>query len=288
MIKLIASDMDGTLLNETSQVSKENAAAIRYAQEQGIEFMVATGRGRTEASPVLAKAGLSLPMISVNGAQVYDQAGQIMFTIDIPKELVLQVITVLEKHQLYFELATTKGTFSNSHAMRITTTSNYLKEARNISRKMAIAMAAAHLELLHVHFVPDFASILADENLQILKFIVFALDDPGLLAVATDELNKLPHLTVTSSAKNNIEINHVNAQKGRALKRVAELKDIPLDEVMAIGDNFNDLSMLEVAGVSFAMANGPEAVHAYAKYLAPANSENGVAQAIHRAINENL
>ncbi|WP_071130910.1 Cof-type HAD-IIB family hydrolase [Enterococcus timonensis] len=289
MIKLIASDMDGTLLNESSLVSDKNKEAILFAQEQGIEFMVATGRGRMEAYPVLDRVGLHLPMITVNGAQVYDQSGDILFTISFEKDAVETIVSILRKHQLYFELATSQGTYSDSHIRRIQSTTRYIHSNRPyVSPKLAIAMTAAHLEMLNVQFVDDFSGILADKHISILKFIVFSMDEDERLAQAAAEINLLPDLAVTSSAKNNIEINHINAQKGLALKKVAESRGIAMENVMTIGDNFNDISMLEVAGISFAMANGPEEVHKHAKFLAKSNAEDGVADAIYQVIKDQL
>ena len=89
-------------------------------------------------------------------------------------------------------------------------------------------------------------------------------------------------MVVTSSFRNNIEINHVEAQKGIALEKFAKKRGIPLENVMAIGDNFNDVSMLKVAGASFAVANAEDGVKVFAKYLTSTNSENGVAEAIMR------
>lgn len=285
MIKLIASDMDGTLLNSYSLISEENKRAILYAKKQGVEFMIATGRGRSEALPVLQKAGLTLPMITVNGAQVFDATGDILFTIDFKKHVVEKIITLLRKHRLYFELATSKGTFSDSHIKRITSTSYYLKNSRPaISPKLAIAMTAAHLELLHVQFVEDFTPVIEDPEIQILKFIVFGIQQEGAFSVLRKELGEIPDLAVTSSAKNNLEINPIDAQKGLAVERVAKEKGISLQHVMTIGDNFNDVSMLKIAGISYAMENGPEEVQRQAKFLAKNNNENGVAEAIYEAL----
>ena len=86
MIKLIASDMDGTLLNANMQISEENIQAIKYAQSQGVEFMVATGRNRKEALPPLQEAGIDCAMITLNGAQVFDKSGTSLFTVPISKE----------------------------------------------------------------------------------------------------------------------------------------------------------------------------------------------------------
>ncbi|WP_148786300.1 HAD-IIB family hydrolase, partial [Enterococcus faecium] len=98
----------------------------------------------------------------------------------------------------------------------------------------------------------------------------------------------LGDLAVTSSGQNNIEVNHKNAQKGIAVAHVAHERGISLEEVMTIGDNFNDVSMLQVAGVSFAMGNAEIEVKDYAKYTTDTNLESGVGKAILRAIAEDL
>lgn len=102
------------------------------------------------------------------------------------------------------------------------------------------------------------------------------------------EISELGDLAVTSSGQNNIEVNHKNAQKGIAVAHVAHDRGIELDDVMAIGDNFNDVSMLQVAGVSFAMGNAEIEVKDYAKFVTDTNLESGVGKAILRAISENL
>jgi len=94
MIKLIASDMDGTLLNASMQISEENIQAIKYAQSKGIEFMVATGRNRKEALPPLQEAGIDCAMITLNGAQVYDEAGNSLFTVPISHEQTRSLIAL--------------------------------------------------------------------------------------------------------------------------------------------------------------------------------------------------
>src|SRR3954462_12597907 len=87
MIKCIASDMDGTLLNSIQQISEENKQAIIKAQAEGIEFLVATGRSYQEATYVLSEAGLSCPVICVNGAEIRSKEGEVLSSTPISKEL---------------------------------------------------------------------------------------------------------------------------------------------------------------------------------------------------------
>ncbi|EOH90643.1 cof-like hydrolase [Enterococcus asini ATCC 700915] len=95
-------------------------------------------------------------------------------------------------------------------------------------------------------------------------------------------------LSITSSGANNIEINHRDAQKGIAVAHLAHERNIPLEQIMTIGDNLNDISMIQMAGVSFAMGNAALEVKEYAKYVTDTNIEDGVGKAILRALRENL
>lgn len=289
MIKLIASDMDGTLLGTRMNVPQENIDAIRFAEEKGVKFMVATGRGYTEAKPPLDEAGISCPMITVNGAQAFDKDGNNLFTIDFTAENAKKIVAVLQKNDVYFEVATDHGIYSDNQHQRIENAAMMLaNQLPHLTFKMAIAMAAAHLELLDVNYIDDYQELLADSSIKILKFIVFSQEGAKVLNPLRQEVETLPDLIVTSSYPNNIEINHVDAQKGIAVKRIANELGISLDDVMTIGDNFNDVSMLEVAKVSFAMGNAEEGVKQIARYETDDHMEAGVGKAIVRAIEENL
>lgn len=289
MIKLIASDMDGTLLESKMEVSDSNVAAIREAERLGIEFMVATGRNYQEAKTALDEAGIECAMITLNGAQVFDKTGASLFTVGIPKEKVHQMMDLFEENDIYFEIATSQGIFSDSQPKRIENFATHISETMpHLTHKMAIAMASAHLEVFHIQYVDDLRAIVDRPDLEVLKMICFSMEGPKVLGPMALQVEKLQDLAVTSSAQNNIEINHRDAQKGIAVIKVARERGIPMEQVMTIGDNFNDVSMLDIAGVSFAMGNAEPEVKEHAKYVTATNLENGVGEAIMRAINEDL
>ncbi|MBO0460128.1 MULTISPECIES: Cof-type HAD-IIB family hydrolase [unclassified Enterococcus] len=289
MIKLIASDMDGTLLDAHMGISTENTDAIRLANELGIEFMVATGRNAQEARAALDEVGIECAMITLNGAQVYDKSGKSLFTVPIPSPQAMTVMDILDANGIYYEVATNQGLYSESQPKRIESfASSIATHMPHLTYKMAIAMASANLELLHITYVDSIRELLLDEKLEVLKIICFHTEGARILGPVGKEISSLGELAVTSSGQNNIEINHKNAQKGIAVAHVAHERGITLDEVMTIGDNFNDVSMLQTAGVSFAMGNAEIEVKDYAKYVTDTNLESGVGKAILRAINENL
>lgn len=289
MIELIASDMDGTLLNEKMVISKANAQAIAEAERRGIKFMVSTGRGYTEAHPLLTEVGISCPMITLNGAQVYDGHGKIIDNIGIEKDTVRTILQTLKEHNIYAEVVTSKGIYSDNKVKRIESVASLLVNLNpETTYKMGVVLAAARLELMNINYVGDYQEIVNDHSIEVLKLIAFSDDGQHTLEPIKKQLEKLGSLVITSSFINNIEINHKDAQKGIALARTAKRLGIPMENVMAIGDNFNDVSMLQVAGVSFAMENAEEEVKGHAKYLTSNNNENGVAEAIMRCINEDL
>lgn len=289
MVKLIVSDMDGTLLNEKMMISKANADAIREAEHQGIPFMVATGRGFTEAKPLLDEVGLSCPIITLNGAQVYDENGTILKTAGITKDTARNILSIIRDHNLYCEVTTGKGIFSDNKAKRIESVASLLFETNpDTTYKMAVVLAAARLEIMNINYIDNYDELIEDESIDILKIIAFSQDGSKTLTPVSAKLEEVGDLAITSSFENNIEINHIDAQKGIAVSEMAKKMDIDLADIMTFGDNLNDLSMLKITGYSFAMENGAQETKNAAKYLTSANNENGVAEGILLALNDRL
>ncbi|SJZ51617.1 hypothetical protein SAMN02745116_00589 [Pilibacter termitis] len=290
MIKLIASDMDGTLVTGHIDISDFTAKAIKKAQESGITFVVATGRNYQEAEIPLKNAGIECSVIGVNGAAIFDKDGNSIRTVALDKEIVLQLIDLLEEFGLYAELGTNKGIFSENHAQRIEFFAQNIAESLpHLTFKQAVAMSSTAMQFFHIQYVKNLREIVLQKDIEVLKFFVMSHDGnvsfaPFRKKVAEENLEVI----ITSSGEYNIEINHINAQKGLAVKALADKLGIEASEVMTIGDSFNDVSMLEYAGVSFAMGNAHDEVKKHAKYITGTNEENGVGTAILRAIEENL
>ncbi|WP_461225980.1 Cof-type HAD-IIB family hydrolase [Lacticaseibacillus suihuaensis] len=285
MIKIIASDMDGTLLNDQMQVSPANAAAIRRAQAGGIEFMVATGRALAEAQPLMAAHDLHPAFITLNGARVFDAEGSLEVDVPLTPASVSRITTLLDADHLYYELVTATGVVSNSKVSRIQNIADLLVNLNpDTTYKIAVALAAARLELMNITYVPDYAPLLADPNVEIMKIIAFSSAGQQVLAGPKAALEAQGDLIVTASAETNIEINDRRAQKGLALAAYAAQQGVTMAECMAIGDNLNDASMIQRAGFGVAMGNAVPAIKQLAWATTGTNTEDGVAQAIDRAL----
>lgn len=286
LIKLIASDMDGTLLNDQMEVSQENVQAIKKAQEAGIEFLIATGRGLVEAKPFLDKGGIKTGFITLNGAEVYNTDLEIVDTYNIDIELVKDISGIFDDQNIYYELVTNKGIYSNNYQKRLNGVSELMKILNpDLSAEEALKTSEEKLKIMTTKYIDSYDQILNDDSYTVLKMIAF--DDKGR-EYLTDVIGKYSNadspVVITSSSVNNIEINDRKAQKGIALLNYAKEQGYDKNEVMSIGDNLNDYSMIEMAGVGVAMANAIPEIKAIANEQTGTNLENGVASIIYRAI----
>jgi Cof subfamily protein (haloacid dehalogenase superfamily) len=282
LMKLIAIDMDGTLVNKQLKVTKENSKVISQAVKDGHHVVIATGRSYDEARHTLEDAELHLPLICVNGAEIRSAEWEILSSTPLKFSQYEEIKSILDKEDIYYELYTSKGTYTDNREKAyevmkdIVITSN--PEATDDDVQKA-ALRRFRLGLVSV--VGDFEKLLDQKDIEVYKFLAFSSDTEKLKR-AFQHLQAVDDLAVSSSADNNLEITNSEAQKGVALKRFAEIKGIPMDNTMAIGDNYNDVSMLEIAGFPVAMGNAVDEVKDMAAFVTKENDQSGVAYAIQR------
>ncbi|WP_108668791.1 Cof-type HAD-IIB family hydrolase [Peribacillus acanthi] len=286
MIKCIAIDMDGTLLNSKQKISAENKEAILKAQEQGIEVVVATGRSYIEAIHVIEEAQIISPIISINGAVVMDKEGQKVVSNPINPDGVKLAIHVLENHGIYYEIYTSDGIYSNDKDRSIATIVDVFCTANPQLDPMEVTeLARNRFEIGHVKEVESYSRLMEDDSLEFYKLLVFSADLERL-GEAGGRLKRIDGLAITSSGRENLEINSMDAQKGIALEKFVREKGIALSETMALGDNFNDVSMFERVGLAVAMGNAPSEIQKICHEVTDTNENNGVANAILKVIGE--
>ncbi|WP_338216583.1 Cof-type HAD-IIB family hydrolase [Companilactobacillus muriivasis] len=288
MIKLIASDMDGTLLNEKMEVSSRNIQAIKDAEKNGIEFLIATGRGLSEAKPFL-KNHVHPGFITLNGAEVFDPKEKLISSNPLSREAQKKVVALFNKYNVYFEVITDKGIFSNDREARVTNLANLLMKLNpGTSFKQALKDTQERVKMMPMNFVDNYNDVLNNDSYQIMKLIGFNEHEHRILAPLKKEITKtIKDVVPTSSSPNNVEVNSIDAQKGIALLQYADNKNILPEEIMAIGDNLNDYSMIKSAGVGVAMANAIPAIKAIAQTQTDSNINDGVAQIIEQTIADN-
>ncbi|WP_045514772.1 Cof-type HAD-IIB family hydrolase [Neobacillus niacini] len=280
MIKCIASDMDGTLLNSVQKVSQENKEAILKAQAQGIEVVVATGRSYQEVRFVLDEADLHCPAICVNGAEVRTKDGEIFSATPIDKQMAKKAAEILAKNEIYFEVYTNNGTYTLDSEKAVSILVDIVVSANpDVNQEEVIYKAGARIRNGLVHKIEDYQLLFNDEKVKIYKLLAFDFDSDRLGAAAAS-LQELTELAVSSSGHENLEITNKNAQKGIALQAFVKEKGIELAETMAMGDSFNDVSMLERVGRAVAMGNAAYEIKSRCDVITATNDEHGVAKAI--------
>ena len=288
MIKLIASDMDGTLLNHNHKIPEENVKLINFAKNQGIEFVVATGRAYYEALPALNEENINCDVISFNGGIVYDKNSNIIsITPMLPKDL-YYTIEILKSFDISYQLYTKNTIYTTSIETDINA---YIDLIRSNGYEPDVehlrAEAQQKLDVGYITEVENIELYLNEKENPSIKIIAIS-NDISKLKNAAKLLSENTSISVTSSGANNIEIMHKNATKGEALKEIAKIYGINLENAVAIGDNLNDQAMLDIVGYSVAMKNGNTILKEQAKYVTEkTNSEGGVADTIFKLIEEN-
>lgn len=288
MIKLVACDLDGTLFNSNMTVSEANAQAVKNAQNNGIEFLIATGRAPRESRSILRDANLHTGFINLNGALVFNEAGQLMVKHSIPTQKAIQIVNLLHKAGFYFEVVTENQVYSENLEQRITNVAHLMVDLNPLlDFRQAVTISPGNKTIMNMKQVPSFTELLADPEIEVMKFIAFDSRGHEAFADVKKEIAELGDLVITSSSSSNIEINADEAQKGLALLDYAKLKNIKKDEIAAIGDNLNDERMIRAAGVGVAMGNAIPLIKDIAQVTTKNNNEDGVAYILNQFIKDN-
>lgn len=279
-MKFIASDLDGTLLNDEGRISAENVQAIQKAMDLGIKFVVATGRSYDAARMPLQAVNITCPIISLNGAVTYGADQTVMNRIEMDREVSKKILKVCQKYNLYIEFFTSNGIYSESRDGFVEVLVDIMTSANpTISKEEVRERADLRFQAEPVTFIEHYEQIFDIENLEIYKILAFSTNQDQL-GIVHKELEREADIAITSSGDINLEFNHPDAQKGFALKHYAAQLGIDMKDVMSLGDNWNDASMLEMAGRGVAMANAADGIKDLCQYTTKSNREHGVAVAI--------
>ncbi|MGG2934018.1 Cof-type HAD-IIB family hydrolase [Bacillus pacificus] len=282
-MKLIAIDLDGTLLSGNKMISKENAEAIRKCQEAGHVVAICTGRSIVDIERLLLEVNLECPIIAENGALIYNDK-KMMKRYPIQNMQALEIVNYLEENGLYYQLYTNKGVYVPEYGVEsVRNEIDYVKNSNeSIDLKELETIAALYLE--HTAFLSaESCKPIVETDIHVHKLLPFSYDMEKLKKLKETFLHNTD-LAITSSYWHNLEINHRDAQKGNGLYTLAEHLNIPVENTVAIGDGLNDVSMMEKANLSIAMGNAVEEIKAMCQYETLTNEEHGVAHALYKYV----
>ncbi|VBB09828.1 cof protein [Lucifera butyrica] len=283
-MKLIVSDLDGTLLNSRREVSKVNAAALLAAQRRGIEIAVATGRIYGNALAVCRRAGLTPHIISNNGAFVYTKDGRLIQAAGLDKKKALQAVEWLQGNGYFYDVCTDRHMFIPPNAREVLLQDfESAAAAGTIERELTAETARQEINRLlsadGVVFAEPFEAIWRQQDLIFGNVSAITFNREKLQR-GRDFFGKYEGMAMTIAGREIFEMIAPAVSKGNALEKLAAYLGIGLSEVMAFGDNYNDISMLSRVGISVAIGNAEEAVKKICRYIAPANDADGVAHMI--------
>jgi hypothetical protein len=256
--RLVAIDLDDTLLGDDLKISERAKRAIRRSRERGINVTLATGRMYRSALPYAEELDLNLPLITYQGALVKNsRTGEVLYHRPVPEELVGPAVDIIKSFGYHLQM--------------------YDYDELCMERLTPEGEGYARLAGVGITLVED----LRRDCLRTTKIVVindqeWKLDE--LARVLAERFGE--SLYVTKSKPHYLEILHPQATKGRALRVLAERFGVPRDAVVAIGDSFNDLEMIRYAGLGVVMGNAREEIKRYADYVTRGNNDDGVAEVL--------
>ena len=285
MYKLIAIDLDGTLLNSYGQVSKKNRLALKQAQENGSQIVLASGRSTNSVKNIAIDIGNNKYIICGNGSLIYDlQKEEIIYDKFIEKKKALQIIYICEQNSIYYNV------YTENMVIAKTLSNNVMFYHQENANKTDSKKTKINL----VENIYEYVQNLENEN--ILKFTISDTSSIIFNSIIKKlrEIKKIDVLDVAHMSRKIIksgteevsleyyytEITCEDVDKWNAIEWLADKLNIQKEEIMAIGDNVNDKLMIENAGIGVAMGNSAPYIKEIADKVVASNNEDGVAEAL--------
>ena len=276
-LRLIAIDIDGTLLSPEFKISETDLATLRSAHAQGIEVILATGRRHTFALPIAEQLGFDLWLISSNGAITRSLAGETFHRDLLPKPTCRQLVHVTQEFR-----GQTVLTFDSPASIEGpgTIVIERLGELEGSIQRWL------EKNMQYIQFVVPIENALTTDPVQAMfcgpvaqmQRVLQVLDTCGLPITVLRTEYPGRDLSI-------VDVLNAGCSKGHALERWANFRRITRDQVMAIGDNYNDIEMLAFAGHPFIMGNASEELRSRGWKLTRSNAESGVSAAIEHVLN---
>lgn len=288
MLKLLAIDLDGTLLNSYGDISNENKESIKYALNKGVEVVLASGRDPLTMQKISRELGIENYLIAGNGASVYDiKAQKNIYENFIDTNKALKIIKMCKENSIFFNLYTDKGI--------ITESLNFNVKVFNSENNHKASEKQTNIEI-----VKDIYEYAQNNPLNILKIII--CDDSKIIfnniSQKLKQIKGIEVLDVAHMSRKIIrvgteeveieyyytEVSSKDVDKWNAIEYLINTLQIKKEEVMAIGDNINDKKMVQNSAVGVAMGKSALAIKNIGDFITEDNNSNGVEKAIYQYI----
>lgn len=288
MFKLVAIDLDGTMLNQYGIVTQKTKNSIKKAQENGIEIMIASGRPIDSVKTISKEIGSENYFISGNGSIIYDiKKDEIIYENVLKKQKALEIIKICEENSIFYNVYTEKEIIAKNLQYNVL---YYHKE--NLTK--------SEDDKTHVNIVEDIYDYIEKTDSKVLKVMICDKHQTIFNAIIRKlkEVEDIEVLEVSHMSRKIIrqgteeipieyfytEISAKNVDKWTALEFLKEKLQISSDEIVAIGDNVNDKKMIEKSGYGIAMGQSAPQIKEIADYVTDSNVDDGVANALDKLL----
>lgn len=269
-IKLIATDLDGTFFdNDHITIPQRNIDAFKAAHDIGVKTAVASGRTKILTDDILNQLPFLDYLVTSNGAVTYDiQNNCVVSTKLIENSQTLKIFQILDSHGIPFEIYFDGKCYASKESYKKYEEKNLQPIFLYVLKEFTTA-------------VDDLSALIGNRGIEKINAMNLTAKEREMLE---NELRKTGEIYITSSFSDNLEMNNYYANKGFALRSLADALGINSDNVMCFGDGENDCEMLSFAKYSFAMENGSDYAKNSAKFITAPNYRCGVAQAIEKYV----
>ncbi len=273
-IKLLATDLDGTLLDDYKRLSGKNIDALRQLNEKGIQIVLCTGRPFHTVEPYLPQLDIPCWLITNNGSVIRNPANDIIHTRYIHHEALEKVLVTLgQPPKLYYHGSDNHNTYIQSRWDRMKNIYGF--ERRSLCSPVKAALHAFNTVYLSpIHRQVDFSTFSKGGG-RLANLIIISRDLEAL-DIKKQQLEVIEGIYLTRSGRDNLEVLDQEATKGNALHWLAEYVGISMEEIVAIGDHDNDISMVQMAGIGFATGNAEHLIKEQADYVTSTNNEDAL------------
>lgn len=289
MYKLIAIDLDGTLLNSYGEISNANKEAIKKAKEKGIQIVLTSGRISSSIITLANEIEANNYIIAGNGAIVYDLKNEkILYNECIPKQKALEIIKICDENNIYYTLNTEKYILSKKldYNLMYYNYENSKKSEDKITNINIVENLEKYINENEINSITKIT--ISDEDKTIFKGIIKKLENlKGINILEVSNMSRKIIISGTEKKEINYfytEITKEGVNKWEAIKKLATYLKIKNNEIATIGDNINDLEMIENAGLGIIMGKSALANQKMDKITVSDNNLDGVAEAINKYI----
>ncbi|WP_288479174.1 Cof-type HAD-IIB family hydrolase [uncultured Clostridium sp.] len=272
--KMMCIDMDGTLLGKGRKISEESKIALRKAREKGVQIVITTGRLYNNAAYFSELVGVDSPVIGANGAIIREKrSNEIIYRSSFNEKITKKILELANKYRIVLHFHTVSSIISNSY-VSITVARIVLPGRNHEDFKVNLRTIKGKEKWLKA---------LEKYSDKVTKIIVFSTSAKRMEEFRK-EIGKIDEITYFTSGNKSMEINMKEVSKGNAVKILADYYGIKREEVICIGDNENDVSMIEYAGLGIAMGNAIPKLKKIADYVTDTNKNDGVRKAVEKFI----